>query len=113
SAPQLSALSVLVFGGPQTMGSLAAAEQVQAPSMSRTVDELVRQGLTERAVRTADRRVTEVRVTPTGRTLLEEGRRRRLARLVRALGVASPEDLRTLATAAEIIVRVTDSPIVD
>jgi DNA-binding MarR family transcriptional regulator len=109
SAPQLSALSVLVFGGPQTMGALAAAEQVQAPTMSRTVGDLERQGLVERATRTADRRTTEVRVTPAGRALLEAGRRRRLARLVKALGGASQAELRSLAEAARILVRVTDT----
>lgn len=113
SAPQLSALSVLVFGGPQTMGALAAAEQVSMPTMSRTVSELERQGLAERATRAADRRVIEARVTEPGRALLEAGRRRRLARLVAALEAASDEDLRTLAEAARIIARVTDSSITD
>lgn len=109
SAPQLSALSVLVFGGPQTMGSLAAAEQVRMPTMSRTVSELERQGLAERSSRAADRRVTEVRVTEAGRALLEEGRRRRLALLVKALSGASDDELETLLHAAEIIVRTTQS----
>jgi len=113
SAPQLSALSVLVFGGPQTMGALAAAEQVSMPTMSRTVSELERQGLAGRATRADDRRVIEVRVTEAGRALLEEGRRRRLSRLVAALESASDAELRTLAEAARIIARVTDSTIVD
>src|SRR3954463_14052103 len=34
---RLSALSVLVFGGPKTLGELAAAEQVKPPTMSRIV----------------------------------------------------------------------------
>ncbi len=34
---RLSALSVLVFGGPMTLGQLAAAEQVKPPTMSRIV----------------------------------------------------------------------------
>jgi DNA-binding MarR family transcriptional regulator len=34
---QLSALSVLVFAGPKTLGDLAAAEQVKPPTMSRVV----------------------------------------------------------------------------
>ena len=42
SAPRLSALSVLVFGGPQTIGALAAAEQVRVPTMSRVVAALGR-----------------------------------------------------------------------
>jgi DNA-binding MarR family transcriptional regulator len=107
-APQLSVLSVLVFGGPQSISALAAAEQVRMPTMSRTVDYLVRNGLAER-VTTDDRRVTIVRVTAQGKALLDDGRRRRLARLVAALRGASAEELRVLTAAAEIIMRATDS----
>jgi len=35
SAPRLSALSVVVFGGPLTLGALARAEQVRPPTMTR------------------------------------------------------------------------------
>jgi DNA-binding MarR family transcriptional regulator len=113
SAPQLSALSVLVFGGPQTMSALAAAEQVRPPTMSRTVDELERRGLAQRGARSGDRRINEVKVTKAGRALLEEGRRRRLATLVEALTAASPDELKALRTAAMTLVRVTESSIVD
>src|SRR6185295_4232056 len=45
SAPRLSALSVVVFGGPLSLAGLAAAEQVKPPTMSRIVDALVERGL--------------------------------------------------------------------
>ena len=41
SPARLSALSVLVFGGPRTVGDLAADEQVRSPTMSRLVAEMV------------------------------------------------------------------------
>ncbi len=44
---RLSALSVLVFGGPKTLGELAAAEQVKPPTMSRIVAGLARSRLIE------------------------------------------------------------------
>jgi len=44
---QLSALSVLVFAGPKTLGELAAAEQVKPPTMSRIVTGLERSRLIE------------------------------------------------------------------
>src|SRR5271170_6671053 len=44
---QLSALSVLVFAGPKTLGQLAAAEQVKPPTMSRIVAGLKRRRLIE------------------------------------------------------------------
>ncbi len=112
SAPQLSALSVLVFGGPQTMSALAAAEQVRPPTMSRLVDDLERLGLAERLAKPGDRRVYVVRVTDPGRALLEEGRRKRLAKLAEILADATPRERRALRSAAQTIVRLTDSTIV-
>jgi DNA-binding MarR family transcriptional regulator len=111
SAPQLSALSVLVFGGPQTMSALATAEQVRPPTMSRLVDDLERLGLAERIAKPGDRRVYVVRVTDAGRALLEEGRRKRLARLVEILADATPRERRALRSAAQTIVRLTDPAI--
>jgi DNA-binding MarR family transcriptional regulator len=111
SAPQLSALSVLVYGGPQAIGALAAAEQVRPPTMSRLVDDLEQLGLAERVAKPGDRRVYQVRVTDAGRALLEEGRRKRLARLVEILVGATSSELRALQSAAETIVRLTDSTI--
>ena len=51
SAPRLSALSVVVFAGPITLGDLAAAEQVRPPTMTRLVTALEDEGL---IVREAD-----------------------------------------------------------
>jgi DNA-binding MarR family transcriptional regulator len=45
---QLSALSVVVFGGPLSLGALAAAEQVRPPTMTRIVDALEAAGLVTR-----------------------------------------------------------------
>src|SRR5215472_5227295 len=44
---RLSALSVLVFGGPKTLKEMAAAEQVKPPTMSRIVAGLARSRLVE------------------------------------------------------------------
>ena len=49
SPPRLSALSVVVFAGPIGIGALAAAEGVTAPTMSRLVDGLERDGYVTRA----------------------------------------------------------------
>src|SRR6266566_5193153 len=42
---QLSALSVVVFGGNTSLSGLAKVEQVRPPTMSRIIDALVREGL--------------------------------------------------------------------
>lgn len=103
SAPQLSALSVLVFGGPRTMSQLAAAEQVRLPTMSKLVAELESRGLVVRNTDPSDRRVSRVLPTRKGRTLLEESRKRRLARLVDALSHLSKPQLATFAAAADTV----------
>src|SRR5919199_1393233 len=54
SAPRLSALSVLVFGGARTLGELAAAEQVRPPTMTRLVRALEAAGLVTREGDPAD-----------------------------------------------------------
>src|SRR4029077_16903507 len=45
---QLSVLSVLAYGGPQTLGALATAEQVKPPTMSQLVSTLEKLGLVAR-----------------------------------------------------------------
>ena len=104
STAQFSALSVLVFAGPQTLGDLAAAEQVRPPTMSRLVDSLERSNLALRERDEADRRVVRVHATETGRRLLTEGRHRRVAVLAGQLEALAPEDLATVDRAVILIV---------
>ena len=68
TAPHLSALSVLVFGGARTLGELAEAEQVRPPSITRIVRNLEADGLVEREPDPADRRVKKLRLTSKGRS---------------------------------------------
>lgn len=105
TAPHLSALSVLVFVGPRTLGELAAAEQVTPPSMTRIVRNLERDGLVVREVDAADRRVFRVRATERGERILREGRRRRIAALTGRLEKLGDEDLEKLASATALIER--------
>src|SRR6266699_3103589 len=57
SGPRASALSVIVFRGPITMGALAEAEQVRRPTITRLVDGLERRGLVRRLNDPTDGRV--------------------------------------------------------
>src|SRR5438105_9528784 len=77
-APQLSAMSVIVFGGPLTLGRLASAEGVRPPTMTRLVESLLQAGLIVRTVDPDDRRVVRVDATPKGKRLLQESRGRRV-----------------------------------
>src|SRR4051794_4876889 len=63
---RLSALSVLVFGGPKTLKQLAAAEQVKPPTMSRMVAGLARSRLVTVSNDPADSRCMNIRATAKG-----------------------------------------------
>ena len=106
TAPHLSALSVLVFGGARTLGELAEAEQVRPPSITRIVRNLEADGLVEREPDPADRRIVRVRATEKGRRILDEGRRRRISDLAARLRMVDAGELETLERAAELIERV-------
>lgn len=99
----LSALSVLVFGGPCTMGELAQAEQVTPPTMTRLVASLAADGLVERRPDPADGRVVRVHATATARGVLEEGRDRRVSRLAALLAALEADELATLSRATELL----------
>lgn len=102
SPARLSALSVVVYGGPLSLGELAAAERVQPPTMSRIVAGLEDDGLVRRTTG-ADRRVTEIRVTPKGRRSFDRARARRLGLIRSGLAPLSRADLAALERAAEIM----------
>ncbi len=106
SPARASALSVLVFGGERTVGELAAAEQVSAPTMSRIVAALEAEGLVERRRGEEDRRSVVVRATARGRALLAEGRRRRVEHLRALLSGLAAEEVAALSRAAVLLEKV-------
>ena len=103
SAPRLSALSVVVFAGPLTLGALAAAEGVRPPTMTRLVTALEERGLVSRRADPADARITRVAATARGRRVLMQGRARRLRLLARRLDALDASELATLGRAATLI----------
>jgi DNA-binding MarR family transcriptional regulator len=100
---QLSALSVLVFAGPKTLGALADAEQVKPPTMSRIVAGLKRRHLVEITRDPHDTRRMRIRTTAKGTHLLQQARRRRIETLARHLSILAPGDLAKLNRAVEIL----------
>ncbi|MCA9853057.1 MAG: MarR family transcriptional regulator [Dehalococcoidia bacterium] len=100
---RLSALSVLVFGGSCTLSQLAAAEQVTAPTMSRIVAGLEREGLVSREQNPEDRRSATIRATMEGRVLMERARQRRIDQLAMRLAKLDPEQIAGLEAAAGIL----------
>jgi DNA-binding MarR family transcriptional regulator len=102
-AARLSALSVLVFGGPRRLGELAALEQVRPATMSRIAAGLERQGLAERDPDPRDGRALRLRATPLGRTRLQQARRRRVRVLARRLQALDADRRRALERGTAIL----------
>ena len=105
SPARLSALSVLVYGGPRTMGELAEAEQVRPPTMTRLVASLEAEGLVERGADARDGRVVRVVATEAARQVLEAGRARRVDHLAGLLAELEADDLATVERATEVLER--------
>lgn len=103
---RLSALSVLVFGGPKTLSELAAAEQVKLPTMSRIAAGLARSRLVTIAGDVEDRRRRHIQATAKGKKLLQKGRELRIAYLASHLKDLAPQELSQLARTIEVLNRV-------
>ena len=99
---QLSALSVLVFGGPRSLSELADAEQVRPPTMSRIVSGLEKAGLVKREATEDGRRVRLV-ATAKGTKILWEGRKRRVESLANALAALGESERGRLSELAELL----------
>ncbi len=106
SPARLSALSVLVYGGARTLGQLATAEQVKAPTMSRLVAHMETDGLVLRKADPGDGRVIRLRASAKGRRVLAGARGERLALLGALVATLSKEEQALLGEAAELLERV-------
>lgn len=102
---RLSALSVLVFGGPMALGQLAVAEQVKAPTMSRIVAGLKRSGLAKIETDAKDARRIRVTATAKGERLLQQARAKRVRLVAKTLSGLREPEMETLLRAAELLER--------
>ena len=106
SAPKLSALSVLIYGGPKSLSALAQAEQVTSATMSRLISDLEAEGHVAKRVDQADRRGLRIDATAQGRALFQEARKRRLDLLRTRVAKLSVSERERLRDAAELMLRV-------
>jgi DNA-binding MarR family transcriptional regulator len=103
TAARLSALSVLVFGGPKTLGELAAAEQVRPPTITGIVRGLELDGLARRDVDRHDARVVRIHATAKGKRVLQHARRRRIDALAERLAGLEAGEIAVVLQAAELV----------
>ena len=90
-------------GGALTVGELAAAERVQPPSMTRTVNCLEESGDVVRRPHETDGRQVVVELSDTGRARLLADRDRRTAWLTQRLHELTPEERAILRKAAPLL----------
>jgi DNA-binding MarR family transcriptional regulator len=105
---RLSALSVLVFGGPCSLGRLAAIEGVAGPTMTRIVDGLVQLGLAVRQPHPDSARSIRISATAEGEKLMEAARRRRIDTIAEALEELPGGDRGRIVSAAPLLVRLAE-----
>lgn len=100
---RLSALSVLVFGGPCTLGRLAATEDVTGPTMTRIVDGLVGLGLATREEHPDSARQVLISATPDGEDLMQRAAQLRVDVIVAALRELPAGDRAAVVAAAPVL----------
>ncbi len=103
---RLSALALLVLGGPHTLGELAASEHVRPPTMTRLIHAMEADGLVERERNPDDGRSVVLRATPLGVEQLEQGRARQIAPLAEAISDLGRSERLQLEDAADLLGRV-------
>ena len=103
SINQMGVLGVLARRGEMTVGELAAAEKVQPPSMTRTVNCLVESGDVLKRPHESDGRQVVVAISEQGQARVAADRVRRDAWLARRLDELSPEDREVLHRAAALL----------
>jgi DNA-binding MarR family transcriptional regulator len=100
---RLSALSVLVFGGPCSLGALARAEGVAGPTMTRIVDGLIDAGLAEREPHPTDGRAVLIAATAEGDALMRAAQRRRIEALAQAIASLPAAAQRQLVESVDLL----------
>lgn len=106
SPARLSVLSVLVYGGPHTITSLAEAEQLRRPTISRLVKEMESENLVRRQPDSMDARAQWIHPTTRGRRLLGKARQQRIRRLNVLLDRIPETERNVLDGAVEILERI-------
>jgi DNA-binding MarR family transcriptional regulator len=106
NAPRLSALAAIAGADSLSLAELANAERVRAPTMSRIVEALVREGLVTRENVPTDRRSVRIAATKAGRAALGQARRHRLRPLADQLQRLGDSERRALHRGVELLERI-------
>jgi DNA-binding MarR family transcriptional regulator len=109
SLGQIAALGSLDRHGPLTPGELASHERVQPPSMTRILAKLEDAGLVTRVPHATDRRQVVMDVSPAGKAMLRDDRRRRDAWMAQRMRDLTADEREILRRAAGVLEKLADS----
>jgi DNA-binding MarR family transcriptional regulator len=109
-APAQMGTLMKVAMGPCSMSTLARHLAVSLPTISKSVDMLVRRGWLERWVDTRDRRQTMVRLTGEGRRVLTDIKKRNRKHVGRSLAGLTAAEREQLVGVTRALARVLGTP---
>lgn len=107
--PQVGTLMRL-SNGSCSVSELARHQAVSLPTMSRSVDMLVRRKLLERTIDEQDRRQMRVRLTPEGKDVVADVWRRSERHVGRILEDLSVDEQGSVLAALDVLERLLNSP---
>jgi DNA-binding MarR family transcriptional regulator len=105
-APAQMGSLMRIAAGECSMSELARYQAVSLPTISKSVDMLVRRGWVERWVDKQDRRQTMARLTPSGRRVLTHIRQRTETQVAHTLAPLTTEERTQLVGAMNVLTRV-------
>lgn len=105
SVPQFRCLNFIATQPGCSVSAVAALLGVTLPTASAMVDRLVKAGAVAPATATADRRRSELQLTPAGRAQLQQIRRGARGEFARLLAGCSAEELQAVQTGLSVLQR--------
>lgn len=103
SAPQINTMIFIYRHGQTSVNDLAKRWGVTKAAASQMVDKMVDQGWIDRTENPNDRRSRDLTLTPMGKQLSEEAHKFRHAWIDEFIKSLSPEDVKIIAPAFEIL----------
>ncbi len=111
SGPEASAMAVIIHSGGIAPSRLAQYEQVQRPTITRTIDGLVDRGLVRRNPDPNDRRGTIIDATASGRDMWDAGQARRIEPLAERVSALASVERRQLEKALPLLEALINPPV--
>jgi DNA-binding MarR family transcriptional regulator len=105
-APAQFGTLLKIAAGPCTLSDLARHQAVSLPTVSKSIDALVRRGWIERYVDPTDRRQSLVRLTREGERVMADVKRRAEEHVASKLARLSVDERTQLVSAVDLLTRV-------